>query len=179
MTVRAVLYAEGSRESAGSDRAHLYLEPGALLAEDALGAGHLLVRKAMVRALRVPEPAIQFEAPLLTRGRRPRGAQLRHRATLRQLLRWPDPSKRPDCVVFLVDQDGDATRKSALEEAASDLPVPHVFGIPVPEFEAWLIADVQAVRSATSLAEFDVAEPVESLAPQEAKRRLTRFTSDD
>ncbi len=52
-----------------------------------------------------------------------------------------------DALVLLMDEDGDADRRRAIEEAqASHLhPIPHACGIAIRTFDAWFLADQLAV----------------------------------
>jgi hypothetical protein len=87
--------------------------PGTPLAEENLGAGHILVRRCLELARNIPAPAIRFEGPLRDRrGNVVRGAALLKRETLRQLLSWPLAHKRPDLVIILVDCDEDEASPS-------------------------------------------------------------------
>jgi hypothetical protein len=93
---------------------------------------------------------------------------------LPQLLSWADPKKRPDLAIVLVDEDGKSSRKTVLEKALLEkIRVPHVVAVAIREFEAWLIADAQAIRG--------VFGPVQSpsspedLECREAKAQLMRW----
>ncbi len=172
--VRIVLYAEGAGELRSTRHAPLFV-PGDPLDEDVLGAAHLLVRRTVEEARRLPARAIQFEEPLATTGGRiPRGSDFQERRTLLRLLTWP--ARPPDLAVVLVDRDGDTDRRRRLLEWVADRPVPKVVAVAVEEFEAWLVADPQAV--ATTLEGMPAgAHPVspEGLARGEAKGLLARW----
>jgi hypothetical protein len=163
MTVRVVVYAEGSGERAGN--LTLLPAPGESLSEDHLGPVHVLMRRAPVGARGLPEPAVQFEAPLrLARGgREPRGSDLQHRRTLRQLLRWPRADFRPDLAIVIVDADDELDRARRLEMETQDIGVSRVIAAAVREFESWLIADTDAVRKTLTL-ELSTTKDPESMS---------------
>lgn len=176
MSLRVVLYAEGGNETAGE--IGLPPAPGTTLHEDNLGSGHVLLRRCIEKARKIPAPAIRFEAPLRDRrGNVARGTQLLHRETVRQLLSWPLAHKRPDLVVILVDADEDTGRKTRLEESLSDLVVTRVVAVAVQEFEAWLIADHAAVGEALGSAPPMPGEP-ERMDRREAKTLLASWVGD-
>src|SRR5947209_6964249 len=111
--IRVVLYAEGSGETRGE--LALPLRPADTLVEEMLGPAHLLARRALSAAKSVPENAIRFEQPLRTRrGRIARGSMLHDAQTLRELMTWGAPQRRPDLALVLVDCDGDPGRKTRL-----------------------------------------------------------------
>lgn len=170
--MRVVLYAEGAGDAPASG---LPLHPDAELHDEHLGPAHHLVRRCLCEGTRLPVAAVRFRAPLRHRGRIAVGSDLLHSKVLRQLLTWPRVDARPDLAVVLVDEDGDAGRRSRLEANVDGLPVRVVVGVAVRELEAWLLADTAAVREATQR---NVASPpnVESLDPGEAKRRLADAT---
>jgi hypothetical protein len=165
MTLAVVAYFEGAGETAGE--LTMPPPPGAALGEEWLGAGHVLLRRSIAYVSRVPEAAVEFRAPLRTSsGRLPRGSDFLHRRTLRQMLTWVRPTDRPDLVVVFVDADGTHDRKRTIEQHLEGLSTSAVvIGIPVQEFEAWLLAD-QAASG--------VHEPraIESLNRREAKELL-------
>jgi hypothetical protein len=164
MSLRVVLYAEGGRELAGEQR--WQLAPGDRLPEDALGAAHYVVARALNRTRHLPETAVLFEEPLRTnRGRPARGSDLLDRQTLRRLLMWPSAARRPQLAIVLVDADGDETRRPTLNAATENVTTPRVVAVAVQEVEAWLIADMNAVRIACGVDDFDSSETVEALRP--------------
>ncbi|MFC1706913.1 DUF4276 family protein [Planctomycetota bacterium] len=171
MTLRVVLYAEGGGEATGL--ATRLPAPGDALAEKHLGAGHVLLRRCLERERNVPGLAVRFEAPLRLRGRQARGGDLLDRASLRQLLTWVSPRRRPELAIVLVDCDGNKRRRELLEKYTSDPPltVPKVIALAVQEFEAWLVADQQAVAAAIG-ATVDRTPDPESMPPQNAKDTL-------
>ncbi len=170
MTLRVVLYAEGAGERLGVES--LLPVPGESLGEPHLGAAHHLLRRAIEAARSIPTAAIRFESPLRTRGRI--ATDLQHQRTLRQLLTWLDPRKRPDLAVVLVDCDGENTRKARLMGYVTGLPVAHVIAVAIQEFEAWLLADAVTVgRIAGASRAF--AGPPEGLHPTLAKSELSAW----
>jgi hypothetical protein len=142
---RVVIYAEGPGELAGRkryDRA-----PGSPLTEMELGAAHLLVRRCLDRCRNLSPESIIFEEPLRTpRGPRARGSMLLDEGTLRPLLTWPQ-STRPHLAVVLVDADGKQGRQQELESFVEGLSTQVAIGVAIQEFEAWLIADAEALKS--------------------------------
>ncbi len=98
-----------------------------------------------------------------------------HPKTLLKLLTWPRADARPDLAVVLVDEDGDTGRRGRLEAIVESLPVRVVVGVAVRELEAWLLADMAAVSSATQRS-IKAPPNVETLEPGEAKRRLADAT---
>lgn len=167
---RVVIYAEGQGELAGPMR-HDHA-PGAPLVEEELGPAHLLVRRCLERTRDLAPSLVQFEEPLRTgRGRRPRGSDLHNGDSLRRLLLWADERKRPDLAVVFVDADGGEARQEQLDASVQALPVEAVVGVAVQEFEAWLIADSEAL---TSVLRHPLAppRPPEKLGRREAKELL-------
>src|SRR5262249_16615938 len=110
VSLRVVLYAEGAGETGGE--LSLPPTPGSELAADHPGPGHELVRRCIVHSSPLKEGAVIFVAPLrLKTGRIPKGSDLLHRASLRQLLQWARPEHRPRFAIILVDCDGNNGRK--------------------------------------------------------------------
>lgn len=169
---KLVLYAEGAGELSGSETR---LPPtGVPLPEEMLGAAHVLLRRAAALAWNLSELEVSFSVPNRTRGRHARGSDLLDRTRLRQLVTWPKPEQVPDLVIVLIDSDGDRQRGTKLREWLHDK-TPSVIAVAIEEFESWLIADSDCVRSAlggTAALEGAVPEP-EKLAPREAKGLLS------
>lgn len=170
MTLRVVLLAEGGRETGGEFR--ISHAPGDALDRDLdWGPAHYLVERAISEARGVPAEAVWFEEPLRTsRGTIARGTQLYDVGSLAMLLRWANAEKRPDLAIVLVDEDGQSSRKDELDRVARDVPVATVVAVAVREFEAWLIADAEEVR--TLLGSVQSPSALESLPPREAKDLL-------
>lgn len=84
MSLRVVLYAEGSAEGTGMTT--LFPAPGDELPPDCLGAAHILVRRCICSINPLPEAAIRFDSPLRFGIRMPWGGMLKDRRVLRQLL---------------------------------------------------------------------------------------------
>jgi hypothetical protein len=161
--VRVVVYAEGAGELAGSKS--LQPAPGSLLTEEELGSAHLLVRRCLERTRGLTPDTVRFEEPLRTsRGRLARGSILHSRDTLRPLLSWVDPTKQPDLAVVLVDADGDDGRQSLLDSAIKGVLVEAVVAVAIQEFEAWLVADSDALKAVLR----------QTLAPPKPPERLSR-----
>lgn len=176
MALRVVLYAEGGREVSGE--IGVRHAPGEVLDRELdWGPAHHLVVRAIEEARRLPAQAIRFEEPLRTgRGTSAKGTMLYDTSSLRQLLSWADPSKRPDLVIVLVDEDGEASRKNTLQKALSCVRVHHVVAVSVREFEAWLIADTSEIRRVFGSVQ-SPASP-ENLERRQAKALLMRWISE-
>lgn len=175
MSVRVVVYAEGSRET--GDSAFSSLPPGHELPETTLGPAHWLIRRI------AGDRELRFDVPLPLRGRRVRGSDLRHPRNVRQLATWASPETEPQLAVFFVDSDGDPSilRKLELElESRSRRRPPAVVAVPIQEFEAWLICDVAVLRKIAGSG--DATKDPESMSPGEAKgvleSRLSTSGSD-
>lgn len=177
--MRVVLYAEGPGEAGLSGR--LGPAPGDPIAEEWLGPGHVLVRRSIAERRSIPEGAVRFEAPLALRGRAARGSDLRVCANLRKLLTWASPTRKPDLAVVLVDADGEGNQVHTEltgcvggEWNSRQLPV--TVGVAVQEFEAWLLADQEAVHAAIGRT-YDALPDLEAMAPREAKTTLQAWLS--
>jgi uncharacterized protein DUF4276 len=170
--VRVVLYAEGGRDRGSSSQ----VAPREPLPDEALGPAHILVRRCLLEA--VSDLIVTFEAPKRHRaGRSAKGSDLRSSKLLRQLITFA--INRPDLVVVLIDADGEGRRRlRSLEAIVEQCKRPHpvVVGVPVQEFEAWLVADQSSVHEVVGHHYDSLVEP-ESLAPTEAKEWLDRVTS--
>jgi hypothetical protein len=93
MSLRVVLYAEGGGETGGAGPPPAPCTP---LQEGDLGAGHILLRRCLEVAKKLPAAAVHFEAPLRTRRATvARGTALLDKQTLRQLFTWPLAETRP------------------------------------------------------------------------------------
>lgn len=176
VALRIVLYVEGPGESSGD--ISLLPAPGEELDESHLGAAHRLIQRCAADLSSAPEDAIRFLSPLRLRtGRVARGSTFLERQSLRQLLTWPSPNRRPNVAVVLVDADGDTARRATLLKHVHDVSVPSVVGVAVQEFESWLIADHGAVASA-----FAPPPPqppqIEMMKAREAKGLLDKWTSE-
>jgi len=162
--MRIVLYAEGAAEDAvgGSPPP----TPREILRPEELGAAHVLVSRMVERNSKIPAAAVQFVGPLRLGIRPVRGGDLLREKNVRRLLSWPPSDRLPDLAVLLIDDDG-KKRRNEISAWVRDVTVEAVVAVPVQEFEAWLIADVEAVPGTGELP----AHP-ESLAPGRAKELL-------
>ena len=173
---RVVVYAEGTGELAGAKS--LQPAPGAQLSEEELGSAHLLVRRCLEKARGLDASLVQFEEPLRTpRGRVAKGSMLHSRDTLRPLLLWADPHKQPDLAIVLVDADGDTGRQKLLDEAIEGIPVKAVVAVAIQEFEAWLVADPNALKSVLRKP-LSPPKPPEKLSRREAKELLQQWCEE-
>jgi len=139
--MRVVLYAEGPGETGTVEMPPLYARRSRIT-EDALGPAHVLTRRCIARITEHDERSIQFQAPLMPRGKPARGSQLIDPRTLAKLLTWTHPDMPPDLVILLVDADGSDSRRSELESAVETRPMsvpPAVVALAVQEFESWLL----------------------------------------
>jgi hypothetical protein len=171
-----VIYAEGAGEAVGSVTE---LPPvGEALKPDMLGAAHVLVRRTLVDAKQLEPEEVRFDSPNRTRGRLARGSDLLHATRLRQLLTWPRPQQQPDLAVVLVDADGDRQRATQIRASLGSVGVVAVVAVPVQEFEAWLIADSDAVAAVCGRDDLrgQQLEP-EKWERGKAKRRLAEYLS--
>lgn len=173
---RVVVYAEGAGELTGPDTSR-QRAPGTPLTENELGAAHLLVRRCLEHTRSLTPESIQFEEPLRSRGKLARGSMLHSRTTLRPLLFWADEDLRPDLAVVLVDADGKEARQAELDSALQDLTVEAVAAVAVQEFEAWLIADPEAVKSVLRKP-LSPPKPPERLGRRQAKELLQQWSDE-
>jgi hypothetical protein len=168
--LRVVLYAEGAGETAGTTT-QLPIAPGSPLREEHLGAAHVLVRRVSAEARGCDPGEIRFEAPLRRRGRLPRGSDLVHPPTLRQLLSWARPALQPDVAIVLVDADGDRQRRTRLGREVGALLLPRVIAAAVQEFETWLAADDACCNQVIGSAPC-AGRNLEKMKPREARTLL-------
>lgn len=167
--LRVAVIAEGNGEA----RSNPLRGPGSVIEEDEWGPAHELVARLLESMGRLSRGAIQFVEPNRTsRGAVARGSQLLKSSTLRQLLSYPRPVDRPDLLIVLIDEDGESDRRGALTAVVADLPGTIVIAVATQEFEAWLIADADAVFRVVGTADRPPAN-VEGLAPGAAKEWLT------
>jgi len=174
--MRIVLYAEGPNETGVVESPPLYA-PRARIAEDALGPAHLLTRRAVALVASRDERSIQFQAPLLPRGKPARGSQLLKARTVEQLLTWVHPDLPPDIAILLVDADGSSTRRGELEAVLARRRIvvpPSVVAVAVQEFEAWMLADLGPVQRLVDR-NIDPLSDLEKWKPGEAKHALAGF----
>lgn len=170
---RVVVYAEGAGELAGPMT--LQRAAGSQLTEEELGSAHLLVRRCLEKTRGLTADTVSFEEPLRTsRGRLARGSILHSRDTLRPLLFWAGPIKQPDLAVVLVDADSDDERQGLLDSAIDGVPVETVVAVAIQEFEAWLVADPDALK-AVLRQPLSPPRPPEKLSRREAKEILKRW----
>ncbi|MFL5351667.1 DUF4276 family protein, partial [Archangium sp.] len=151
--------------------------PGTPLTENELGAAHLLVRRCLERSRSLAPELIRFEEPLRSRGKLARGSMLHSRTTLRPLLFWADENLRPDLAIVLVDADGKEERQAELDSALQELTVEAVAAVAIQEFEAWLIADPEAVKSVLRKS-LSPPKPPERLGRRQAKELLQQWSDE-
>lgn len=165
--MRAVVYAEGAGEAPAS-----LFAPGRVLAEHDIGPAHVLVRRCLAADGTCEEGEVEFLAPRrLASGRHARGSDLLVASVLRKLFTRVPAVPEEDLTVLLVDQDGDGHRERQLQGLCESHPRRIAIGVAVPEFEAWLLGDLGAVRAVLGR---EVEEPpaVETLSPGAAKERF-------
>jgi hypothetical protein len=103
---------------------------------------------------------------------------LHSRDTLQQLLTWPNEEGTPDLAVVLVDADGQAEeRRADLDSALQGLTVEAVSSVAIQEFETWLIADGEAVKSVLRKP-LSPPKPPERLGRREAKELLQKWSDE-
>jgi hypothetical protein len=174
---RVVVYAEGPGELAGRETSR-QPAPGTVLVEGELGAAHLLVRRCLKHSRNLDPESIQFEEPLRTpRGRLARGSMLHGRDTLQQLLSWPNEERMPHLAIVLVDADGKEDRQAELDSALQELTVEAVAAVAIQEFEAWLLADGEAVKSVFRKP-LSPPKPPERLGRRQAKELLQQWSDE-
>jgi len=173
---RVVVYAEGPGELAGRESSR-QRAPGTPLTEDELGAAHLLVRRCLEHSRSLAPESIRFEEPLRSRGRLARGSVLHSRTTLRPLLFWADEELQPDLAVVLVDADGKEERQAELDSALQELTLEAIAAVAIQEFEAWLIADPDAVK-AVLRKPLSPPKPPERLGRRQAKELLQQWSEE-
>lgn len=170
-SVKLALLAEGAGELGSGFPSR----PGDILPEQILGAGHALVRRMFASNGGLPEKAIVFLAPLRTpRGREPRGSDLTVSSDLRRLLSWPRVEHAPHASVVLLDDDDDEGIARELSEEIGETLPPSTIIAAVPEFEAWLLVDHDALQRVLG-AKFD--KPPERFGRDDAKARLQNLCS--
>jgi hypothetical protein len=173
---RVVVYAEGAGELAGENSSR-QRAPGTPLTGDELGAAHLLVRRCLERSRGLAPESIQFEEPLRSRGKLARGSVLHSRNTLRPLLFWADEDLQPHLALVLVDADGKEDRRADLDSALQALTVQAVAAVAIQEFEAWLLADVEALKSVFRKP-LSPPKPPERLGRRQAKELLQQWSAE-
>jgi hypothetical protein len=171
VSIRVVLYAEGSAEHGGEVR--LLPAPGEELAEVHLGAAHLLIRRVVAAAAHCPPDAVRFVSPLRIRGRTVRGSDLHVGTNLKKLLAFPMTHRRPHLGIVLTDEDGIRSRRD-LRTALENSVVPAALGLATPEFEAWLIADHKALCGVLKM-KIDLPPAPDAMAPGAAKTYLANL----
>jgi hypothetical protein len=168
---RVVLYAEGRGETGPA-----YFGDGCL-SEGQLGPAHHLLRRMIVELESIPAAAVQFHKPLRTgRGRIPEGSDFDLPRVLEQLLTWPRRELTPDLVVLMRDDDGKNRRKwlTTTCDKLSPVAVRPVLAVAIQEFEAWLIADINAVNTVLSSKHTTTSSP-ESMQCGQAKQQLMQW----
>lgn len=174
MSLHLVLYAEGPAEDRGE---MTWLPaPGSPMEAEHLGPAHCLVARLVAASSPIPEPAVKFLAPLRVQGRRHQGSDLLSRKRLRQLLTFATAERRPHLVIVMVDEDGQGSRLDELRRLTDGLAQPHVIAVAVREFEAWLIADAQAL-AAVFPGVLTPTDP-ESMPPTQAKTLLRSWLEE-
>ncbi|MBM7112396.1 DUF4276 family protein [Archangium primigenium] len=172
--LRVVVYAEGAGELTGRDKSR-QRRPGTPFTGEELGSAHLLMRRCLEHTHDIATERIQFEEPLRLRARLPNGSDLQTERYLRQLLSWADEEFQPDLVIVLVDKDKDEAREARLKSYIQDLPVAALVSVAVQEFEAWLIADPQALKTVLR-APVSLPKPPEQLGRRQAKQLLQEWS---
>ncbi len=96
---------------------------------------------------------VVFLPPQRVMSRHVRGNDLLDTDTLLGLCTWFYPDRMPDALIVLVDEDEDSARRGRLRkdvDAFESPPCVHriVIAVAKQEFEAWLIADANAIQEA-------------------------------
>lgn len=172
-----VVYAEGTTEAGQGWRS--LPSPGLPLESHQQGPLHELVRRSVVRSLSMDLSDVRFLSPLRrSDGAVPRGSDLLRQRTLVKLLTFAGQVPSPDVAVVLVDQDEDEARLTSLRVALRGLPIEPLtaVGVAVEEFEAWLVADHECVRTQLG-PDSELLERPQDRARGEAKEYLSRVHS--
>ncbi len=171
MSLSVVLYAEGPAEDRGA--LNWLPAPGETLQPEMLGPAHRLLTRLIAQDHSIPRPAVQFVSPLMVGPRAHRGSDLHTIKTLRKLLTFAAPTRRPQLAVVVVDEDAEPDRRRTLLAGCDDLDLPRVIAVCIREFEAWLIADSRALVKVLGVTETPAAP--ESMRVGEAKQLLQRW----
>lgn len=182
--MRVVLYAEGPNETGAIEMPPLFARRSRI-ADDDLGPAHILTRRCVALTTNRDAASIQFQAPLLVRGKSAKGSQLLDSRVLERLLTWTHPKIAPDLAVILVDQDGAEARRTMLKSIVDQRRLPQppvVIAIAVQEFEAWLLADLKPLIRILDR-KLDQLSDLEQWKSGEAKRwlleQLGRLPADE
>jgi hypothetical protein len=92
-------------------------------------------------------------------------------------LTWPRLADVPDLAVLLIDADDDRHIRAQLARCIGQRPLPRptvCLGVAFQEFEAWLLADQNAVHSVVGRA-YDGLPDREAMARGEGKRILQEW----
>lgn len=155
------------------------LSPGDSLQPEDLGPAHIIVQRILSEGIQIPAPAIDFVEPYRTQkaGARAKGSQLLKPKILDEILiswRLSQP-----LIILLVDSDDQppAERTAILKNALTRNSLVGATGVAVKEFEAWLIADANALGQVIGKIDHDCQAP-EKLACKEAKQNLQKWIQD-
>lgn len=176
--VSIVVHAEGPGELGNPNR---NVRPQDLLQSDNLGPAHIVVRRILTEGSKIPAAAIEFKEPLRTAyetGARAQGSKLLKSSVLNDILSpWQlNFQSMPPLIVFLMDSDDSPPqeRTSILQQALNKYSLQGAVGVAVKEFEAWLVADSQAINQVIGSVSKSFQHP-ENLKPGEAKRNLNEW----
>ncbi|MEM9806767.1 MAG: DUF4276 family protein [Cyanobacteria bacterium P01_D01_bin.56] len=170
-----VVHAEGPGDLG---KTNWELSPGDSLQPEDLGPAHIIVQRILSEGIQIPAPAIDFVEPLRTKtGARPKGSQLLKPRILDEILiswRLSQP-----LIILLVDSDDQQPdeRTAILKNALTRNSLVGAVGVAVKEFEAWLIADANALGQVIGKVD-NACQLPEKLACQEAKQNLQKWTQD-
>lgn len=174
--MRVVVYAEGQRELGAVPS--WAPRPMDQLPEDDWGPAHHLVARSIEHTTRVPAAALRFVEPLRDGAARLKGQDLLDRTLLERIVRLHGLLRNQvELMVVLLDADGDPTRHAALVAATAGWSPSFeiVFGVPEPEFEAWLLGDLEALRTCSARELPTGLPPPEKLPPRDAKSRFGKW----
>jgi hypothetical protein len=94
------------------------------------------------------------------------------RGYFKRVLRWAIEARKRDydALVLVIDQDGHPERIRELDEAQGNttIPIPKALGIAIPVFDAWMLADEQAL---SAVLKFTVSTQPEPEFIRDAKLR--------
>lgn len=122
-------------------------------------------------------PMVEFEHCKVNDQRfrryRPRGKGIRYAQVIAGFLRGAE-IRGIDAVVFLIDEDGDPERRRAVNDGqtVATPTLPRACGVAIRSFDAWMLADENAIGQALGIPVQRQAEPEQQRYPKQDCRRL-------
>lgn len=187
MNLRITVYAEGATERTGLDKdTRLQSRPAEILPEEQLGPVHILIKRVISSPHLKQEPKIDFltmNRIVEDRGkprphfRIPRGGDISNVKYIRQFLTNIMAKSNTHMVIIVFDADGNPGLKREIEDKIADIPTPHVIGMAIQEFEAWLIADQKTIVDRLKSNLNQSTDP-EKMKRGEAKKLYNKWLND-